>query len=353
MRIALFAERDLSAPGGLTTTIAGLLDHVPHDIHIVPYLNPPQPSSLLRVNEVARRLREHRIELVHIAAAGPLAFTALYVAARLRLPIVGSFDIDFLTATALRRRYLRSLLRLCDKVLVSSACARSTIEDVAAPETLVVWRPGVDIETFAPSKRSESLREKWHVSKSRVAVVYAGTLSEGHGANRLLALELALRRLHPMHRLIVAGDGPALPELRYRCSEAVFLGNVPGGQMPEVIASADLLVSPSERQSTYHAVLEAQACGLPVVVMARGAARERAADAAAVVCRSDVDFIVDTAALIRTDARRSTMGHAAREFAMHQQWESGLAPIFAQYRSAADASGPARRRLEGIVPARY
>jgi glycosyltransferase involved in cell wall biosynthesis len=288
-------------------------------------------------------LSEDRVDLVHVASAGPRALVALCAARKLRLPVVGSFDIDCLTATSLRRRYLRMLLGRCNKTLVSSDCARITVGGLTAPESVAVWRPGVSTETFSPSKRSESLREQWNVSKGRIAVVYAGTLSEAHGADRLITLERALRRSHPMHRLIVAGDGPAMSELRSGCPDAIFLGNVPGGQMPEVLASADLLVSPSERQSTYHAVLEAQACGLPVVVMARGAARERTVAGAGVLCRSDVDLIVDTAALIRTDERRRTMGRAAREFAAIQRWEFGLAPIFAHYRS--DAARSAQRRM--------
>jgi glycosyltransferase involved in cell wall biosynthesis len=249
---------------------------------------------------------------------------------------VGSFDVDALTETPLRRRYLRTLAHLCDKMLVSSSCARTTLCRVTDAEKIGTWRPGVDIETFTPRKRSAAVRESWQVSQNRIAVVYAGTLSEQHGASRLLSLELALRRTYPMHRLIVAGDGPALSELRYRCSQALFLGHVPDAQMPEVLASADVFVSPSERQSTHHAVLEAQASGLPVVVMARGAARERVAPGASIVCRSDADFIVDTAALIRTEARRVAMGQVAREHAVLQQWETGLAPLFATYRGAAD-----------------
>ena len=345
VRVALFAEWDPGVPGGLATTIAGLLDHLPNDIRIIPHVTRPGLSTLLRIDEVFSCVQKHGIELVHIATSGPTALAALVVAARLKLPVVGSFDLDFLSATPIRRRYLRVLANLCDKVLVSSTCARDTLHSFADPGKVALWRPGVDIETFTPEKRSTRLREQWQVSQNRAAVIYAGTVSEQHAAGRLLSLEIALRRTYPMHRLIVAGDGPALPELRYRCANALFLGHVPDSQMPELLASADLFVSPSERLSTHHAVLEAQACGLPVVVMARGAACERVAKAAAVVCRSDADFIVDTAALVRTEARRIAMGRAAREHAMLQQWESGLAPWYAEYRRA----GSSRSVLPKLV----
>jgi glycosyltransferase involved in cell wall biosynthesis len=349
VRVALFAEWDPGIAGGLATTIAGLLDHLPGDIRIIPHVSRPGLSALLGVDEVVACIRQHRAELLHIATSGPAALAALFVAGRLGLPVVGSFDVDALTATSLRRRYLRTLTHLCDKVLVSSCCARSALSGLADSQKIGLWRPGVDTETFTPRKRSAELREEWQVSQDRAAVVYAGTLSEEHGASRLLALEMALRRSYPMHRLIVAGDGPALSELRYRCPQALFLGHVPDVRMPEVLASADVFVSPSERQSTHHALLEAQASGLPVVVMAKGAARERVTPAAAVVCRSEADFIVYTAALIRTETRRIDMARAAREYAMLQQWESGLAPLYAAYRTAVASSTSVRGKLVGVV----
>jgi glycosyltransferase involved in cell wall biosynthesis len=349
VRVALFADCDPGVPAGLATTIAGLLDHVPGDIHVVPYLNRPGLSSLLHADEIIRSVRQDEIDLIHLASAGPTALAALFAATRVGLPVIGSFDVDLLTASPLRRRYLRTLCDLADQVLASSSCARDTLRGLTDEDKITLWRPGVDVETFAPEKRSASLREEWQVSRSRPAVIYAGTLSEEHCVRRLLALELELRRTRPMHRLIVAGDGPALAELRFRCSNALFLGRVPECRMAEMLASADLFISPSERCSAHHAVLEAQASGLPVVVMARGAASERVARAGSVVCAADADFIVDTASLIRTEDRRRDMGRAAREFALTERWEHGLAPLFADYRTLA-AARSARPKLAPSHP---
>lgn len=169
-------------------------------------------------------------------------------------------------------------------------------------------------------------------------MIYAGTLSDDRGARRLLSLEVALHRTRPMHQLIVAGDGPSRNEVQARCPNAIFLGSVPRADMPQILASADLFVCPSDAISTNLAVLEAQASGLPVVVMDNGSARERAAGSTGVVCRSHADFIVETAALVRTDGRRKAMGKAAREYAVRQEWRAGLTSVYAEYRAAAAAS---------------
>jgi glycosyltransferase involved in cell wall biosynthesis len=152
-----------------------------------------------------------------------------------------------------------------------------------------------------------------------------------------------------MHRLIVAGDGPNRQELQARCPNAIFMGAVPRGLMPEIFASADLFVSPNEANSTNLAVLEAQASGLPVVLMARGSARERVTDSTAAVCACDADLIVEVATLVRTDVRRKAMGIAARQYATRQDWASGLTSVYAEYRAAAQSG--IRRNLEpAFVP---
>ena len=231
-------------------------------------------------------------------------------------------------------------------LLVTSMAAREAfLRAGVAGSKIMVWRPGVDASTFSPSRRSAVLRERWGVSDAKPAVLYAGALSDDRGARCLLSLELALHRTRPMHQLVVAGDGPSRNAVQARCPNAIFLGAVPRADMPEVLASADLFVYPSEAISTNLGVLEAQASGLPVVVMEGGSARERTSNQTAIACPSHADFIVATAMLARTDERRKVMGIAAREHAKAQKWTAGLTVAYAEYRAAAEASR-VRRDLE-------
>jgi glycosyltransferase involved in cell wall biosynthesis len=242
--------------------------------------------------------------------------------------------------------YLRVLIRQSRRLLVTSLAARNAFLRVGVrASTMMVWRPGVDAAMFAPSKRSAELRAHWGVSDERPAVLYAGSLSDDRGARRLLAMELALRRTRPMHQLVVAGDGPSRNELQARCPDAIFLGAVPHADMARIFASADVFVYPSEAISTNLALLEAQASGLPVVVMERGSACERTSESSALVCRSHADFVVGTATLVRTNERRRAMQAAAREYAGSQEWSMGLTTIYAEYRAVAEISR-VRRNLQ-------
>lgn len=348
MRIGLFTEQDSGAQGRLAATVDALVAYRPHGATIHQYSARPNLGALLCARDILLRAAADRIDLVHVATTGPLAVVALLVATRFGLPMIGSFHPCAPTASGALKAYLQTLIRRSRRLLVTSMAARDMfIRSGVSPGKIILWRPGVDGLMFAPSRRSEALRERWGVSDARPAVVYAGALSDERGARLLRSMEVALYRTRPMRQLIVAGDGPARAELQARCPKAIFMGPVPRAEMPAVLASADVYICPSEATSTNLAVLEAQASGLPVVVMGRGSASERVSDLSAIVCRAHADFIVETATLVRTDTRRRAMGPAARDYALHQEWPAGLTSVYAEYRAAAEMS----RRRRDLEPA--
>jgi phosphatidylinositol alpha 1,6-mannosyltransferase len=344
VRIALFIEEDPAISPGAKTTIDALVGHLPGDLEIVTYQIKPNILAELCIGDLLDRARADRVDVIHVAARGAAALVALYVAWRLNVPVVGSFPADFASIPRCAT-YLRVIAKRCERVFAPSLAAHRLLADAGLDSArIVTWRPAVDADLFTHSKRSIALRNQWQVSESRPAIIYAGELSEEGGTNRLLSLELGLHRSDPMHRLIVVGDGPKRGWIESRCPHALFVGEIPHRDMPVVLASADLFVSPGEGSSTSHAVLEAQACGLAAVVMEQGSARERICGGSGVICRSTVDMIVETASLIRTPSRRMMMGRAAREHARRHRWSGGLSPVYAAYRIAAERSS-ARRDL--------
>lgn len=339
VRIGFFTERDSGAHSGLAATVEALTAYRPQDATIYQYSAPSNLAALLHTGELMRRAEADRIDVVHLGTSGPVAIGAMLVAARFGLPVLASFPAPTQAATATCLTYMRTLVRQVRRVLVTSLVARNAFMRAGVKGgKMIIWNPGVDTTVFAPSMRSDIRRERWGVSAARPAVIYAGALSDDRGAQLLRSMEVALHRTRPMHQLIVAGDGPMRSEMQARCPNAIFLGVVPRAEMPEVLASADVYVCPSEASSTNLAVLEAQASGLPVVVMERGSARERVGERSAIICRAPADFIVETAALVRTDARRRAMRIAAREHALLQEWAPGLTSVYAEYRAAAELS---------------
>ena len=203
--------------------------------------------------EFLRRARADRIDLVHLTTPGPIGLAALFVAWRLRLPLVGSFHTDLAAyATllsgsrrlgALMREYMRWPYGKCARVLVPSEHTRQLLISAKAnPDRIDVWPRGVDTDLFSPAKRSAALRENWHVSDRRPgAPVCRARLVARRGCCIFLPSRIALHTLGIEHRCIIVGDGPLLPDVarsrcRMRCSPVRCPGRRSPRHLPRLIA---------------------------------------------------------------------------------------------------------------------
>ena len=77
-----------------------------------------------------------------------------------------------------------------------------------------------------------------------------------------------MRKAHPGTRLVLCGTGPAEKRLRELLPDAVFMGWTPKDRLAQCYGAADALVLPSRFDTFGCVVLEAMACGLPVLAYA-------------------------------------------------------------------------------------
>src|SRR5262249_22049763 len=154
----------------------------------------------------------------------------------------------------------------CGTVLAPSTATIDLLAaDGYARERLQVWSRGVNTSAFSPARRSAELRLLWNVNDKKPAVLYAGRLSREEGLGLLPGIVSNLAGRCLKYRLVFAGDGPMRAELQQRFPDAVFLGEVPHGDMGKIMASADMMLFPSATDTFGNVVLEAQSSGLPVV----------------------------------------------------------------------------------------
>jgi glycosyltransferase involved in cell wall biosynthesis len=109
--------------------------------------------------------------------------------------------------------------------------------------------------------------------RTGVNLLHAGSISEDHRADLLAAIFPQLVEETPDLRLVVAGDGPYLPEMRARLQGVpgiVFTGRPTPESLPLIYAGCDFLVFPSTADCASLVVLEAQSCGLPALVSPMG-----------------------------------------------------------------------------------
>jgi glycosyltransferase involved in cell wall biosynthesis len=361
MRIAVFTDNDFRTASGLTTTLGAVLQYAPVDLRPRIYTSSTVPSAgpgAYAFREAGLRLArgwpdvralladaaEDAVRLVHVADDRAMGLSGRLVARRLSVPIVGSWRGDADGRRPVSRRVVDSYLRWfysgCDAVLVPAAAPFDALVKRGVDHArLRLWPSGVDAERFHPARRQPDLRVRWGASEHRPAVLVASRLVAAKSAALECAIAVAtLLRDHGVsHRLIVAGDGPLRETLARHCSDAVFLGEVPRAEMPDVMASSDALLFPSAGDSLGNVVLEAQASGVPAVTADRGGAGALVHHGqTGFTCApgDHFDFAWRLTILLRDQARRRLLGFAARAQAETRPWRTSLAPLFDAWREA-------------------
>ncbi len=381
MRVAIFTDNDFGKVNGVTTTLTAVLKWRPSDIQPrvytaadelvsrpdylalrswgapVPYYSDKEMKMYFpRFFAYLKAAKADGIELVHYTTPGPVGLAAMYVAAKLKVPMVGSFHTQLSEYTALlsgsprlgqlMREYQRWPYGKCEQILVPSQATRELL--IAAkirPEKIHIWTRGVDTEVFAPSKRSAALREQWGVSDTKPALMYVGRLSREKGLELMPSIARALRDAGIDHRFVFVGDGPMRQTLSEACPDAVFTGNLAHEAVAEAMASSDLFVFPSRTDTLGNVVLEAQAAGLPVLVSDEGGPRENMIHGeTGYICVEQGDeapggsnassMAVRAAQLARDAAQRRAMSEAARVYTNGRSWPIALAPLYQAWRDA-------------------
>ena len=385
LNVGVFTDNDFEKVNGVTTSLRAAIDHAPADVHVRVYtcdasgLDTPHYLALKSrgvgipfYREMKmywppfRRLLEQavtdKLDVVHLTTPGPVGLSAMWVASRLRLPMVGSFHThlaEYATrlsgsrqAGLLMQQYLRWPYGQCRQILAPSEATRDLL--VASrmdPAKIRLWRRGVSTERFDPAKRSPLLRQRWEVSDQRPAILYVGRISREKGLSDFVAVRRTLYARNVPHRFVFVGDGPMRKELQASLPDAVFTGILAPEQVAEAMASSDLFVFPSRTDTAGNVVLEAQASGLPVLVTDEGGPQENMIDGrTGATCPSTRDLIRQVLELSVRVERRQGMGRAAREYALGRQWDAALAPLYQAYRDVA-TSGPTAAMASEIAAA--
>jgi glycosyltransferase involved in cell wall biosynthesis len=170
----------------------------------------------------------------------------------------------------------RKLMQWTAGVADTSIGVCSALVDVlrgwGVPEArLRVLRNGVDLERFRPEDPAAERRALKLVDSASPLLLSVGHLVERKGNHLVIEAMPAIRRVHPHARLLIVGEGEERPRLeglvvQFGLQGAVTLvGALPNEQLASWYSAADALVLASSREGWANVLLEAMACGTPVV----------------------------------------------------------------------------------------
>jgi alpha-1,6-mannosyltransferase len=231
------------------------------------------PLSIRRAAGVLRRLEP---DLIEVGDPFTFAWAALRVRRNTKVPVVGYYHSDLMQIVRQRlgemprdvvARYIGWLYRRFDLVFAPSRLMVARLKEVGVER--VRHQPlGVDTDIFSPDRRDPTLRARLGLPRHARLLVYAGRFTR---EKKLHVLVDAVQRLGEPYYLLMVGNGTDIPHspriirLPFQRDPRALAG---------IIASCDALVHPGDQETFGLIVLEAMACGVPVVGVAAGGVGE-------------------------------------------------------------------------------
>lgn len=207
--------------------------------------------------QIAQRIEQAKADCIHIATEGPLGILARRFCLAHKLPFTTSYHTrfpEFLSARlpvpeSWSYRWLRRFHNSGRAMLVATPSLGEELSGRGF-ENIRLWSRGIDMAQFHPERRIDlGLKGPVFLNVGRVAVE----------KNLPAFLDLDL----PGTKVVV-GDGPALPKLKERYPDVVFMGLKRGDELAAIYASADVFVFPSKTDTFGNVIIEALASGTPV-----------------------------------------------------------------------------------------
>jgi glycosyltransferase involved in cell wall biosynthesis len=233
------------------------------------------------------------------------------------------------------------------------------------PESISVVHHGIDHERFRPLTPPPSIRETYGLPAGRRYLIYVGTEDPRKNLVTLVRALAQVRHELSEVELIKAGWSYCAEErqaLRMLAAElgvldAIhFLEDVPEDHLPGLYNLAELYVTPSQYEGFGFPLLEAMACGTPVVYADAGSLPEIAGSAGLAVPPGDPASLANgLLTLLRQPERQSAMELAGRERAAGFTWAASTESVLAAYGKMMDAhpaTAVSSERIASLTEAR-
>jgi glycosyltransferase involved in cell wall biosynthesis len=281
--------------------------------------------------ELTRLWSRQRPDIVHIATEGPLGWSALQVAKKLKLPVSTDFRTNFHAysqhygigwLSGAIMAYLKKFHNAAQATMVPTSQLQGELDKVGFKHLSVVPR-GVDTDVFSPDHRNEALRSSWGADSTTRVLLYVGRLAPEKNLKLVIQTYNNLKRNHADIKLVLVGDGPMRAGLEKDNPEVIFAGFQTGASLAQHYASGDIFLFASQTETFGNVTLEAMASRLAIVAFHHAAAGEliqSGVNGMLARTHSALDFEMGVQTLLNNQALMQHVAHQACLSARALSW---------------------------------
>lgn len=184
---------------------------------------------------------------------------AVHIASKLGIPsCVAVGESSFWSVEPIGYQKAIQDFRLVSGIIAVSSVIKQSLEDslIIPNEKIYVLPNGVNLTHFYPRNRT-AMRKKFAFPEEKFIIAFNGHFDERKGPHRLLSAVHGLDDIG----LIFIGNG----DIPLKDNNILFKGTLEHSKVPEMLSAADIFVLPTLAEGSCNAIIEALACGLPVV----------------------------------------------------------------------------------------
>jgi glycosyltransferase involved in cell wall biosynthesis len=275
-----------------------------------------------------------RYDVIH--AHGDVTAAMLVPVSRRHASVWTTHGLSFLrraggAVRVVARSRVRSAIVAADRTICCSQVEREELRSLvgeALADRLVVVHNGVPV----PPAVEPLPRERLRALPGDLLAIYIGRLDEWKDPLTALRAVRAARGEGAKVALAIAGDGPLLDALRLEAGDGISVLGF-HEEPDRLLASADVLLMPSQREALSYSVLDGMARGLAIVSSDGLTLPEAVGDAGVVVGVGDVQAFANALRHLAEDpAERARLGAAARrrhaELFGIERFRAGIARVY-------------------------
>lgn len=297
-------------------------------------LNESQPTGTLprlfrtTVDLMAHKEGLRQVDIIHATSGSSII--ALDFIRRQHAKFVYDFRVPFNNNRSLLNFYKRTVFSLVqpDWVMFVDPISLQQYRNFFGRNNCSYIPIATDLEQFQPNNINSDRPPR---------MLFAGVLRQDKGLKDLLAAMKIVSETCPELELLIAGYGPLqgeVEEVSQLNPRIKYLGFVPNSDMPDLLNNVDLYVLPSYREGFSRSVLEAMACGLPVITTnVGGMGILQSAKAAIVTKPGQVTQLAEaiTSLISDKDLRKSYSYRARSYVEKNHTWSTVTNNILALY----------------------
>ena len=311
MKIGFFTNTYLPVPYGMETSIESFqrnLEKLGHEVFVfAPYYkgykdkNPRvfrfRAVKIFRKKEVYfpfpflpkdHRLRDIlkiKFDIIHAHSPFSMGLFAKHISSKQKIPFVYTHHIQYaeyaklyfkkrLIPPSLARIWSKWFSDLADLVIAPSSKIKHNLEEYGVRKKITVLATGINTDVFKISKSAKkTLRKKIKVSSRNKILLFVGRIELEKNPGFLIEVLSRILKFRKDVVLLMIGEGSYVEELKKKAKKlkieksVVFLGKVPHPEIPLYYQGTDIFVFSSLTETQGIIMLEAAACGLPIVAL--------------------------------------------------------------------------------------